>query len=65
MSYQDKLSPWVVNKLLPNMKQLTVNRFRRRNDADAYLKMLKEMNPHAHFSVSFDVGNGEFATVGE
>jgi hypothetical protein len=65
MSYQDKLSPWVVNKLLPNMKQLTVNRFRRRNDADAYLKMLKQMNPNAQFSVSFDIGNGEYASLGE
>jgi hypothetical protein len=65
MSYQDKLSPWVVNKLLPNMKQLTVNRFRRRNDADAYLKMLRQMNPHAQFSVTFDMGNGEYASMGE
>jgi hypothetical protein len=56
MSYQDKLTPWVVNKLLPNMKQMTVNRFRRRNDADAYLKMLKQMNPTAQFSVTFDMG---------
>ncbi len=31
MSYQQRLNPWVVNKLLPNLKQLTVSRFRRRN----------------------------------
>jgi hypothetical protein len=63
MTYQDKLSPWVVNKLLPNMKQMTVNRFRRRNDADAYLKMLRQMNPHDEFSVTFDMGNGQYASM--
>jgi hypothetical protein len=65
MSYQEKLNPWVISKLLPNMSQLTVNRFRRRNDADAYLKVLKQMNPHAKFAITFDMGQREYASQGE
>ncbi|MBF2029333.1 MAG: hypothetical protein NW224_03005 [Leptolyngbyaceae cyanobacterium bins.302] len=65
MSYQQRLNPWVVNKLLPNLKQLTVSRFRRRNEAEAYLKALKQMQPQSHFALLFDVGNGEYASVGE
>ncbi len=65
MSYQQRLNPWVVNKLLPNLKQLTVNRFRRRNEAEAYLKALQQMQPQSEFALLFDVGNGEYATVGQ
>ncbi|EKQ69014.1 hypothetical protein OsccyDRAFT_1618 [Leptolyngbyaceae cyanobacterium JSC-12] len=65
MSYQQRLNPWVVNKLLPNLKQLPVSRFRRRNEAEAYLKALKQMQPQSHFALLFDVGNGEYASVGE
>lgn len=64
MSYQQRLNPWVVNKLLPNLKQLTVNRFRRRNEAEAYLKALQQMQPQSEFALLFDVGNGEYASVG-
>jgi hypothetical protein len=65
MSYQEKLNPWVISKLLPNMSQLTVNRFRRRNDADAYLKVLKQMHPHAKFAITFDMGQAKYASQGE
>lgn len=65
MTYQQKLNPWVIHKLLPNLQQLAVNRFRRRNDAEAYLKVLKQMQPNAKFALAFDVGNGEYASVGE
>jgi hypothetical protein len=57
MTYQQRLSPWVIHKLLPNLKQLTVNRFRRRNEAEAYMKALKEMNPHVQFALAFEVGD--------
>jgi len=65
MSYQQRLNPWVVNKLLPNLKQLTVSRFRRRNEAEAYLKALQQMQPQSQFALLFDVGNGEYASVGQ
>jgi hypothetical protein len=65
MSYQQQLSPWVINKLLPNLTQQTVTRFRRRNDADAYLKVLKQSQPHGKFEIFFDRGNGNYASQGE
>jgi hypothetical protein len=65
MSYQQRLNPWVVNKLLPNLKQLTVSRFRRRNEAESYLKTLKQMQPQSQFELLFDVGNGEYASVSQ
>jgi hypothetical protein len=62
MTYQQKLSPWVIHKMMPNLKQMTVNRFRRRGEAEAYLRALKQMNPHAQFALTFDhMGLGELA----
>lgn len=65
MSYQQKLNPWVIHKLLPNLSQATVNRFRRRNEAEAYLKVLQQMQPNSKFALAFDIGNGEYASVSE
>ncbi|NJP08813.1 MAG: hypothetical protein HC866_04465 [Leptolyngbyaceae cyanobacterium RU_5_1] len=65
MTYQQKLSPWVIHKLMPNLKQLIVIRFRRRNDAEAYLKMLKQMQPHSKFAIAFDSGTAEYASQAE
>jgi len=59
MSYQQKLNPWVINKLLPNLKQLTVSRFRRLHDAEAYLKVLRQTHPHIQFAITFDIGGTE------
>lgn len=65
MNYQQQLNPWVISKLLPNLKHLTVSRFRRRTEAEAYLKLLQQHQPQAHFAIMFDVGQGEYATQGE
>ncbi|MGI0488080.1 hypothetical protein ACN4EK_21785 [Pantanalinema rosaneae CENA516] len=65
MSYQERLNPWVINKLLPNLKHLAVIRFRRRNDAEAYLKVLKETQPHAQFMIAFEANQSEYASQGE
>ncbi|HEY9906658.1 MAG TPA: hypothetical protein V6D18_03495 [Thermosynechococcaceae cyanobacterium] len=64
MSYQQQLSPWVVYKLLPNLKQMTVTRFRRRPDAEAYLKMLQSSQPQSRFTITFDMG-GELVSQAE
>ncbi len=61
MTYQQQLNPWVIHKLLPNLSQLTVTRFRRRNDAEAYLRVLKHTQPHSKFAITFDVGQEEYA----
>ena len=65
MSYQQQLSPWVIHKLLPNLKQLTVTRFRRRNDAEAYLKVLRQSQPNSQFAIIFDSGKSELAGQAE
>ncbi len=37
MTYLERLSPWCIVKLLPNMQRLVVARCRRRNDAEEHL----------------------------
>ncbi len=54
MSYQDQLHPWVVYRLLPNLQRLMVARFRRRGDADAYLKTMQRVMPRSHFAVVYE-----------
>jgi hypothetical protein len=55
MSYQEQLNPWVVYQLLPDLTRVAVSRFRRRNDAEAYLKIMQQIRPTVSFAVSFDV----------
>ena len=55
MSYSDQLNPWCIARLLPDMQRTVVNRFRRRNDAEAYLKLLRQMMPTATYTIVFDL----------
>lgn len=54
MTYQDQLSPWVVHQLLPDLTQSTVSRFRRRNEAEAYLQALRQLRPGGTFAIAFE-----------
>jgi hypothetical protein len=62
MTYRDRLSPWCIILLLPQMQRLppaghrppVVARFRRRNDAEAHLQALKRLNPTLHYEIVFD-----------
>lgn len=54
MNYQEQLTPWVIYQLLPDLQRQSVIRFRRRNDADSYLKVLKQTRPKADFVVTFE-----------
>ncbi|XHX77454.1 MAG: hypothetical protein RBJ76_23925 [Stenomitos frigidus ULC029] len=65
MSYQQQLTPWVVHKLLPNLKHLTITRFRRRPDAEAYLKVLVQSQPSAQFTITFESGENSLAIQAE
>jgi hypothetical protein len=56
MSYYDQLHPWCIIQLLPNAQTLTVARFRRRNDAIAYLRVLQQLSPTANYQLLFDGG---------
>lgn len=55
MSYQEKLSPWVVYRQLANLQQIEIARFRRRNDVEEYLKVVRRMVPQAEFEIVYEV----------
>lgn len=54
MKYQEQLTPWVIYQLASDADRQLVSRFRRRNDADSYLKVLKQTRPNHQFVVAFD-----------
>ncbi len=54
VNYQQQLHPWCIVRLLPNLKRLTVARCRRRGDAEAHLKLLRQQTA-ADFAIVFDL----------
>ena len=54
MPYKERLNPWVLVRLLPNMQRLTVGQFRTRSDADGHLQILRRLIPNAKFVVMFN-----------
>jgi hypothetical protein len=56
MAYRERITPWVVVRLLPGMQRILVGRFRSRSDADGHLKVLRSQIPRAEFVVMFDPG---------
>ncbi len=54
MTYLERLSPWCIVKLLPNMQRQVVARCRRRNDAEEHLRILRRLLPSASFAIAFD-----------
>jgi hypothetical protein len=54
MPYKERLNPWLVVRLLPNMQRLTVGQFRNRSDADGHLQILGRLIPNAKFVVMFN-----------
>ena len=62
MSYRDRLSPWCIIQLLPQMQrfskgeatQTVVARFRKRNDAEAHLQALRRLNLTLQYEIVFD-----------
>lgn len=57
MTYSERLHPWVIMRLLPEMQRVVVGRFRNRSDAEGHLKALKRLMPDAKFVIVFDVAN--------
>ncbi len=55
MTYEKRLSPWIIVRLLPNMQRVVVGRFRRRCDAEGHLQVLQRLIPDAQMIVVFDV----------
>ncbi|NJO39687.1 MAG: hypothetical protein HC769_34415 [Cyanobacteria bacterium CRU_2_1] len=54
MNYQEQLSPWVVYRLLSNLQRQALDRFRRRNDAEAYLKTIQRLQPNDRFAIVYE-----------
>ncbi|MBD2089186.1 hypothetical protein H6F67_04875 [Microcoleus sp. FACHB-1515] len=54
MSYQDLLHPWVIYRLNAHLKHHPIARFRQRNDAEAYLLVVKQMISQIEFAIVFD-----------
>jgi hypothetical protein len=54
MSYSKQLHPWCVTRCLPNQKLAIVARFRCRDDAVAYLQLLRRSIKDIIFTIYFD-----------
>lgn len=53
-AYHDRLHPWLIIRQLPRMQRSTVCRFRKRNEAEEYLKVLQRLSPDAVYQIIFD-----------
>ncbi len=54
MSYFNQLYPWCIIKPLPNLQRCTIARFRRRNEAEAHLQVIRRLLPHITYMIVFD-----------
>ncbi|NEQ83744.1 MAG: hypothetical protein F6K26_27220 [Moorea sp. SIO2I5] len=57
MSYSQRLYPWAIVRLLPQMQRVVVARFRNRSDAEGHRSALKRLMPEAEFVIIFDLPN--------
>ncbi|AOX00532.1 hypothetical protein BJP34_14700 [Moorena producens PAL-8-15-08-1] len=57
MSYSQRLYPWALIRLLPQMQRVVVRRFRNRSDAEGHLQALKRLMPDQKFIIIFDLGD--------
>lgn len=54
MTYQTQLRPWCIVRQLSEKQRTVVDRFRRYQDADALVKLLRRNTPNSHFFVTFE-----------
>ena len=54
MSYLNQLYPWCIIKPLPNLQRCVIARFRRRNEAEAHLQVIRRLVPHIRYTIVFD-----------
>ena len=53
-AYYQKLHPWCIVYQLPPMRSLIICRFRKRSEAEAHLKILRQLTPTASYLILFD-----------
>ena len=54
MPYRERLNPWVLVRLLPNLQREIVAQYRNRSDADGHLQIIRRLMPNAEFEVIFN-----------
>jgi hypothetical protein len=54
MPYKQRLERWLVVRLLPNMQRITVAQFVKHSDAEGYVRILRQLIPHAEFAIAFN-----------
>ena len=54
MTYFQKLHPWCIIRPVPNLQQRIVARFRRRNEAEAHLQIIRQLIPNVSHTIIFD-----------
>ncbi len=54
MTYQSQLRPWCIVRQLSEKQCTIVDRFRRYQDADALLQLLRRQTPNSKFAVTFE-----------
>ncbi|QLE52888.1 hypothetical protein FD724_33580 (plasmid) [Nostoc sp. C057] len=57
MTYSEQLKPWCIVRDIPNQENIVVKRFRRRDDAVAYLQVLKQSARDIAFKILFKAQN--------
>jgi len=53
MTYFEQLHPWCIIRTLPNKEFIVVARFRRQDEASAYLQVLQRKLNNVTFAVKF------------
>ncbi|WP_265275731.1 hypothetical protein [Nostoc sp. KVJ3] len=54
MTYFEQLHPWCIIRSYPSKECIVVARFRRHNEATAYLQVLQRKLNNVKFAVKFD-----------
>ncbi|MGB3692919.1 MAG: hypothetical protein WA865_16165 [Spirulinaceae cyanobacterium] len=55
MTYFEQLYPWCIIKPVADVQWRVLARFRRRNDAEAHLQVLRRLIPDVSYQIIFDV----------
>ena len=54
MQYHERLKPWIVVQLLPNLQRVVMGRYRSWSDADGHLRILRQLLPSAKLAIVFE-----------
>ncbi|MGV0026165.1 hypothetical protein [Phormidesmis priestleyi] len=54
MTYRERITPWIVVRLLPHVQHLIIRRFHARANAQEYAKLLRRYATDSEFEVMFD-----------